>query len=94
MSTTVNYKGNTIATVNNETKTLNTAGTWVEGDITVVDAVDGRYTAAISVTSAIMVGENRTRVEYNGQKYYTDGRMFSFDAGDTLTIYAWPTPSA
>ena len=37
MSTTVNYKGSTITTVNNETKTLNTAGTWVEGDITLVD---------------------------------------------------------
>lgn len=94
MSTTVNYKGSTIATVTNATKTLNTAGTWVEGDIEIVDAIDGRYTAAISVTSTGMVGENKTRVEYNGQKFYTDGGMFSFDAGDTLTIYAWPSPSA
>lgn len=46
MSTTVNYKGNTIATLSNETKTLTTAGTWVEGDISITD-VGG--TAAISV---------------------------------------------
>ena len=47
MSTTVNYKGNTIATLSNETKTLTTAGTWVEGDIVVTDSGSG--TAAISV---------------------------------------------
>ena len=40
MSTTVSYKGNTIATLNNETKTLTTAGTWVEGNITVTDTKD------------------------------------------------------
>lgn len=38
MSTTVSYKGNTIATLNNETKTLTTAGTWVEGNIEITDS--------------------------------------------------------
>ena len=47
MSTTVSYKGSTIATLSNETKTLTTAGTWVEGDIVVTDSGSG--TAAISV---------------------------------------------
>lgn len=37
MSTTVSYKGSTIATVTNETKTLNTAGTWVEDNIEIND---------------------------------------------------------
>lgn len=37
MSTTVTYKGQTIATVDNDTKTLTTAGTWVEGDISLTD---------------------------------------------------------
>ena len=37
MSTTVNYKGNTIATLSNETKTLTTAGTWVEDNIVLTD---------------------------------------------------------
>lgn len=37
MSTTVTYKGSIIATVNNNTKTLKTAGTYVEGDIELVD---------------------------------------------------------
>ena len=38
MSTTVSYKGNTIATVNNETKSLATSGTWLEDDITITDS--------------------------------------------------------
>lgn len=37
MSTTVTYKGQTLTTVENQTKTLNTAGTWVEGDFTLTD---------------------------------------------------------
>lgn len=41
MSTTVTYKGNTIATVNNNTKTLKTAGTIMEDDITLVDVSSG-----------------------------------------------------
>ena len=41
MSTTVTYKGSQIATVNNQTKVLNTAGKWLEGDITLVDSTGG-----------------------------------------------------
>ena len=37
MSTTVTYKGNTLATVSNNTKTLKTAGKYMEDDVTLVD---------------------------------------------------------
>lgn len=37
MSTTVTYKNNTLTTVNNNTKTLKTAGKYLEGDIILVD---------------------------------------------------------
>lgn len=37
MSTTVTYKGNTLTTVNNNTKILNTAGKYLEGDINLTD---------------------------------------------------------
>ena len=37
MSAIVTYKGSTLTTVHNTTKTLNTKGTWVEDDITIVD---------------------------------------------------------
>lgn len=35
MSATVTYKGNTLTTVNNETKVLETKGTWLEDDISI-----------------------------------------------------------
>jgi hypothetical protein len=41
MSTTVTYKGQTLTTVENQTKTLQTAGTWVEGDIILTDVTSG-----------------------------------------------------
>lgn len=47
MSTTVSYKGNTIATVNNNTKTLTTQGKYLEADVILTDTSGG--TAAISI---------------------------------------------
>ena len=41
MSTTVTYKGQMLTTVENQTKTLQTAGTWVEGDFTLTDVTQG-----------------------------------------------------
>lgn len=46
MSTTITYKGNTLATVSNNTKTLKTAGKYMEGDVTLTD-----------VSSTIVVSE-------------------------------------
>ena len=37
MSATVTYKNDTLTTVDNETKTLTTAGTWLEDDIEISD---------------------------------------------------------
>ena len=41
MSTTVSYKGSTIATAENATKTLLTEGKYLEDDITIVDVTSG-----------------------------------------------------
>lgn len=41
MSTTVTYKGSVIATAENNTKVLETANTWLEDDITLVDVTSG-----------------------------------------------------
>ena len=41
MSATVKYKGNTLATVNNETKTLLTAGKYMEDDVEITDVTGG-----------------------------------------------------
>lgn len=50
MSTTVTYKGSTIATVNNNTKTLKTAGTYMEGDVILTDVSGGSSPTLISKT--------------------------------------------
>lgn len=41
MATTVTYKGETLTTVDNATKVLQTAGTWMEDDLTLVDVSGG-----------------------------------------------------
>lgn len=41
MATTVTYKGATLATVENQTKTLQTAGKWCEDDFTLTDVTQG-----------------------------------------------------
>lgn len=51
MSTTIEYKGSTLTTVSNETKTLETAGTWLEDDITITDVSGG--SEAISVVDTL-----------------------------------------
>lgn len=41
MATTVTYKGATLTTVDNQTKVLETAGTWMEDDLTLTDVSGG-----------------------------------------------------
>ena len=50
MSTSISYKGKVIAAFGNDTKTLNTAGTWLEDDITVT-AIDS--SGAVTVTQEL-----------------------------------------
>lgn len=54
MSSTITYKGNTLTTVNNQTKVLNTRGTWLEDNITITDVTSsGGGTPAISVVDTL-----------------------------------------
>ena len=55
MATTVTYKGQTLATVENATKTLQTAGKWCEDDFTLTDVTQGgagEWTTAGIATNA------------------------------------------
>lgn len=62
MSTTVTYEGNTIATVNNNTKTLQTAGKYLTDNITLVDVTQsGGITP--SGTKQISISTNGTTTE-------------------------------
>ena len=57
MSTTVKYKGATLATVTNQTKTLLTSGTWLEDDIELTDAGSGGTSK-----NALVVQQGNTRI--------------------------------
>lgn len=59
MSTTVNYKGSVLTTVNNQTRTLKTAGKYMEGDLTLVDVTGGA--TAISVVDTLDAGGGTIR---------------------------------
>lgn len=52
MSTTVSYKGQTLATVSNQTKTLLTEGKYLEDDLTLVDVSGGGSTLITKSISA------------------------------------------
>ena len=41
MSTTVTYKGSTLTTAENQTKTLKTSGKYMEGDVIITDVTSG-----------------------------------------------------
>ena len=70
MSTTITYKGSTIATVDNNTKTLNTAGKYLEADIVLTDVsggeetwdviFDGNATIEESDVNYVMISSNDT----------------------------------
>lgn len=107
MSTTVTYKGNTIATVENGTKTLLTAGKYCEDDITLVDAsvVEDTLLQALrnQVTS---VSDNAlTSIRSYGLAYMTALTSASFPELKTINSYSfyddyniiwngWPFPKA
>ena len=61
MSTTVTYKGSTLTTVNNQTRVLETAGTWLEDDITLTDVTQGGITP--TGTKQINISQNGTVTE-------------------------------
>lgn len=66
MSTTVTYKGATLATVDNATVTLETAGKYCEDDFTLTDVSGGGGVQTANVT-----------IEFNDADYlyYTDANM-------------------
>lgn len=75
MSSTVTYKGNTLTTVNNQTRVLNTRGTWLEDDITIVD-----------VTSPSVSGSAISVVDTTDSKGGTVRTITSVDISDTTAV--------
>lgn len=60
MSTTVSYNGSTIATVENQTKTLLTADHWLTSNITVTDTSSGGGGSAGFASGSVTVAANTT----------------------------------
>ena len=56
MSTTVTYKGNTLTTVDNATKTLKTAGKYMEGDVVLTDT-DNTFVVTLSYNESTEMWE-------------------------------------
>ncbi len=93
MGTTVKYKDSTIATLNNETKTLNTAGTWVEGDIVVTDETSGGSgisadDIAMRTISGVVSG-SATRIGLYAFAYCSNLTIASFPQANTIRDYAF-----
>ena len=80
MSTTVSYKGNTIATVSNNTKTLLTQGKYLEADVILTDVSQSAPTiTALTVTPT------------TSQQTFNSG---SVDGYKPVTVNAMPTGTA
>lgn len=78
MATTVTYKGQTLTTVNNQTRTLETSGTWLEDDITLVDVTSGGSAGA---------GEYTLENISPSQSITTSGTVSSYATGGMISSY-------
>lgn len=87
MSTTVTYKGQTLTTVENQTKTLNTAGTWVEGDFTLTDVTQGgeSYETEFLELKNIIEG-NVTEIDNSTITKWTSGLLYQHNG---ITKHVW-----
>lgn len=89
MSTTVTYKGNTLTTVNNETKSLLTKGTWLEDDIEITDESSGGSGTALIVDTTDSHGgiireiTTATEVKLQGRKTVTPTSQTQIVTADT-----------
>lgn len=71
MSTTVTYKGTTLATVTNQTKTLKTAGKYLEGDVIITDSGGGGASNMVegTFTTGDTAGSTDINIPYTGTGY-------------------------
>lgn len=76
MSTTVTYKDNTLITVNNATKTLKTAGKYMEDDVILTDTNSGggdTYTITTIVPQQTFTAQEVTNDSYQTALTFTAG---------------------
>lgn len=86
MATTVTYKGSTLTTVNNQTRTLETAGTYLEDDITLVDVSQSSPTLQSKTVSPSTSSQTvQPDVGYDGLSSVTVNAMPSGSATTPAT---------
>lgn len=108
MTTTVTYKGNTLATVDNNTKTLKTAGKYCEDDFTLTDvsgSADDTLLLALRNQVTSVSDDTLTSIRSYGLANMSALTSASFPALQTINSYAfyndanciwngWPFPAA
>lgn len=91
MATTVTYKGETLTTVDNQTKVLQTAGTWLEDDLTLVD-VSGGGTGQWTTDGIADGSEPNGAIVYDGasiNKMAFAGSVITSFVGANVTSMGW-----
>lgn len=79
MSTTVTYKNNTLTTVNNATKTLKTAGKYMEDDVILTDMNSGggdTYTRTVVVPQQTVTPNSDRKAAFTSTEYFVDGEYY------------------
>ena len=84
MSATVSYKGNTLTTVNNQTRVLNTSGKWLEDDITIVDVTQSGGGSATQHVVHLEFTDNTNTDVY---VYYNDTNFNSIITSSRPTTF-------
>lgn len=97
MSTTVTYKGNTITTVENDTKTLLTQGKYLEGDIVLTDVSGSdEDTLLLALRNQVtsVSDPDLTSIRSYGLAYMTALTSASFPNLQTINSYAFYNDAA
>lgn len=96
MATTVTYKGQTLTTVDNTTKTLETAGTWMEDDLTLTDVSGGGGVSLVDIfrktyPSGDVVIDDDTAFDIPGYFFqgFTGITAFSSNKAQKINGYAF-----
>lgn len=91
MSTTVTYKGQTLTTVNNQTKTLETAGTFMEGNITLTDVTAAGASKMVegTFTTGSTSGPSTLAIPYTGSGYPIALMVWPEGGGNNSEVSPW-----
>lgn len=93
MSATVTYKGSTLTTVDNTTKTLKTAGMYMEGDVVITDTGGGGGGATNFVTGTFTTqsgtGAQSVTIPYTGSGYPIAAMVFVEGGAYNSAISGW-----